>query len=107
MQYELRDELVLGYLDFKVTAKLLSRAFDIPHMRALEQLSRVFGYSGFHQVATEFGPNGSCSRAKPQPSAEQLERRLLQFFGPNAALLSPKLTAKLLRLARLREVAEM
>ena len=107
MQDEQYEELVLGYLDFKMTAKLLGHAFDIPHMQAMEKLSRVFGYSCFHEVAAKFGPNGTRSRCNPRPSAEQLERRLVQFFGPIADPISPKLTRKLLRLARLTEVAAM
>ena len=48
MQYEARDELVINYIAFKRAAKVLGRAYDVPLMRAMEQLPRVFGYSSFH-----------------------------------------------------------
>ena len=91
MQYEARDELVINYIDFKRAAKLLGRAYDVPLMRAMEQLSRVFGYSSFHQVVALVGPNGTRTQGRRRLSAYQLEAKLAEFFGPIEAPFSPRL----------------
>jgi len=109
MQYELQDEVqdefLIGYTRFKETAKMLGHTYDIPHMKALELLARVFGYSSFHEVIAQVGPNGKRDRGKPPMSAGKLEQRLVHFFGPINGGFSPRLTEKLLKLARLNEEA--
>lgn len=105
MQNELRDELVINYIDFKRAAKMLGQAYDVPLMKAMEQLSRVFGYSSFHQLVALVGPNGERTHGRRPLSADQLEKRLVEFFGPIEASFSPKLSEQLLRLARLKKVA--
>ncbi len=107
MEYELRDELVINYINFKRVAKMLGHAYGVPLMKAMEQLSRVFGYASFHQVVALVGPNGERTHGRRPLSADQLEKRLVEFFGPIEAPFSPKLSEQLLRLARLREKAPM
>ena len=105
MQDDMRDQLVINYLDFKRAAKILGHAYDVPLMKAMEQLSQVFGYSSFHQVVALVGPNGQRTQGRRPLSAEQLEKRLVESFGPIAVPFSPKLSEQLLRLARLKQVA--
>ena len=87
------------------SAKMLGQAYDVPLMKAMEKLSRVFGYSSFHKVIKLVGPNGERTYGRHPLSADQLEKRLVEFFGPIEVSFSPKLSEKLLRLARLKQVA--
>lgn len=60
MQIEMQDELVINCINFKHVAKMWGRTYEVPHMKAMEQLARVFGYSSFHQVVALVG----CDRSE-------------------------------------------
>lgn len=97
----MEHELIVNYARFKKVAKMLSRSLDIPHMDAMEKLSKVFGYRNFQELAHSAGPNEPAKEGKSQLTEQRLMDQLVQFFGPSCESLEPQLDAELMRLARL------
>ena len=97
----MEHELIVNYARFKKTAKMLSRSLDIPHMDAMEKLSKVFGYRNFQEVARSAGPNAPAKQGKAPLTEQRLMEQMVQLFGPSCESLEPQLDDELMRLARL------